>query len=151
MLSNKAKYALKALIVLAKEYGQGPVLVSEIARREGMPRKFLELILLDLRNDGTLHSRKGKGGGYFLVHPPNRVSVGHVIRLLDGPLAPLPCISKTAYMRCRECLDERRCAIRMIMKEVRDATARILDSTTVADLLQVEIATNGNEAAPFVI
>ena len=90
MLSKKSKYALKALIVLAKEYGQGPVLISDIAQREDIPRKFLELILLELKNQGILQSKKGKGGGYFLGRPPHQVSVGHVIRVLEGPLAPLP-------------------------------------------------------------
>jgi Rrf2 family protein len=152
MLSKKAKYALKALTVLAKEYGQGPVLISDIAQREGIPRKFLEVILLELRNDGILHSKKGKGGGYFLAKSPTQVSIGHVIRVLDGPLAPLPCVSRTAYMRCHECRDERTCGIRMVMKEVRDATARILDSTTLADMLErVEVAILGREALSFSI
>jgi len=140
------------MMVLAKEYGQGPVLISEIARREVIPQKFLELILLELKNQGILQSKKGKGGGYFLGRPPQQVSIGHVIRVLDGPLAPLPCVSRTAYMRCSECPDERTCAIRMVMKEVRDATARILDSTTLADMLKrVEIAVSGAEALSFAI
>ena len=152
MLSKKSKYALKALMVLAKEYGQGPVLISDIAQREEIPRKFLELILLELKNQGILQSKKGKGGGYFLGHPPAQISVGHVVRVLDGPLAPLPCVSKTAYMRCRECRDERTCAIRMVMKEVREATAQILDSTSLADMLRrIELAVNGKEALSFSI
>lgn len=152
MLSKKCKYGLKALMVLAKEYGQGPVLISDIANREGIPHKFLELILLELKNEGILQSRKGKGGGYFLGRPPQQISIGHVVRMLDGPLAPLPCVSKTAYMRCRECRDERTCGIRMVMKEVRDATAKILDSTTLADMLKrVEVAVVGREALTFSI
>jgi len=152
MLSKKTKYALKAMMVLAKEYGQGPVLISEIARREVVPQKFLELILLELKNQGILQSKKGKGGGYFLGRPPQQISIGHVIRVLDGPLAPLPCVSRTAYMRCSECLDERTCGIRMVMKEVRDATAKILDSTTLADMLKrVEIVVSGGEALSFAI
>ncbi len=152
MLSNKAKYALKALQVLAKEYGQGPVLISEIARRESMPPKFLELILLELKNHGILQSKKGKGGGYFLARAPQSVSVGQVVRLMDGPLAPLPCVSKTSYMRCRECRDERSCGIRLIMKDVRDATARILDSTTLADVLKrVEAVVLGKEGLHYAI
>ena len=152
MLSKKAKYALKALMVLAKEEGQGPVLISDIAQREEIPAKFLEIILLELKNDGILQSRKGKGGGYFLARDPQHISVGHVIRVLDGPLAPLPCVSKTAYARCHECRDEKTCAIRMVMKEVRDATARILDSATLADMLKrVELAVNGREALNFAI
>jgi Rrf2 family protein len=152
MLSKKSKYALKALMVLAKEYGQGPVLISDIAQREDIPRKFLELILLELKNDGILQSQKGRGGGYFLGRAPQAISVGHVVRVLEGPIAPLPCVSKTAYMRCRECRDERTCGIRIVMKDVRDATARILDSTTIADMLaRVEFAVHGREALSFAI
>jgi len=152
MLSNKTKYALKALLVLAKEYGQGPVLISDIAQREDIPRKFLELILLELKNQGILQSKKGKGGGYFLARSPQNVSVGHVIRVLDGPIAPLPCVSKTAYRRCSECRDERTCGIRMVMKDVRDATAGIIDSTTLGDVLKrVELVVNGKESVSFTI
>ena len=152
MLSKKTKYALKAMLVLAKEYGQGPVLISDIAQREAIPRKFLELILLELRNQGVLQSKKGKGGGYFLGRPPQQISVGQVVRILEGPLAPLPCVSKTAYMRCRECRDERTCGIRIVMKEVRDATAKILDSTTLEDMLRrVEVVVTGKESLAFSI
>ena len=152
MLSKKSKYALKAVMVLAKEYGQGPVLISDIAQREGIPRKFLELILLELKNQGLLQSRKGRGGGYFLGREPHLISVGHVVRALDGPLAPLPCVSKTAYMRCRECRDERTCGIRIVMKEVRDATAKIMDSTSIADMLKrVEAVVTGKESLSFAI
>jgi Rrf2 family protein len=152
MLSNKTKYALKALQVLAKEYGQGPVLISEIARRENIPAKFLELILLELKNQGILQSKKGKGGGYFLARSPSSVSVGQVVRLMEGPLAPLPCVSKTSYARCRECRDERTCGIRLVMKDVRDATARILDSTTLADVLhRVEAVVQGKEGLHYAI
>jgi Rrf2 family protein len=136
MLSKKSKYALKALSVLSQEYGSGPILISDIARRERIPRRFLELILLELKNNGVLRSRKGKGGGYMLSKPPGQTSVGSVLRMLEGPLAPLPCASKTAYQRCDECIDERTCGVRILMKEVRDATAAILDSTTLADVLK---------------
>lgn len=134
MLSKKAKYALQALTVLAKEYDRGPVLISELAQRDGIPKKFLELILLELKKHGILHSKKGRGGGYFLGKPPKAILLGHVIRVLDGPLAPLPCVSQTAYMKCLECKDEKTCGIRMVMQEVRDATARILDNTSLADM-----------------
>jgi Rrf2 family protein len=136
MLSHKSKYALKAMMVLAKEYGQGPILIADIAQREGIPRKFLELILLELRNRGILQSKKGKGGGYFLGRPPQQVSLGEILRDIDGPLAPIACVSHTAYVRCQDCRDERTCGVRMAMQEVRDATAKILDSTTLADLLK---------------
>jgi Rrf2 family protein len=152
MLTHKSKYALKALTVLAKEYGQGPVLISDVAQREEIPRKFLEIILLELKNAGILQSRKGKGGGYSLARSPQNITLGSVIRVLDGPLAPLPCVSRTAYVRCRECRDERTCGIRMVMKDVRDATAKILDSTTLADIIsRVQVAVIGREAVNFSI
>src|SRR5262245_47684867 len=112
MLTNKAKYALRALGLLAEEYGRGPMLISEIARKEGIPKKFLELILLELKNQGILQSKKGKGGGYFLSRPPESVSIGSVIRYMVGPLAPVPCVSETAYMPCDECTDEKTCRVR---------------------------------------
>jgi len=152
MLSKKSKYALKAMMVLAKEYGQGPVLISDLARREDIPHKFLELILLELKNQGLLQSKKGKGGGYFLRREPHLITVGSIVRVLDGPIAPLPCVSKTAYMRCRECRNERSCGIRIVMKEVRDATAKILDSTSLSDMLkQVEAVVTGKESLSFAI
>ena len=146
MLSKKAKYALQALQYLAQEYESGPILIAELARRERIPKKFLELILLDLKKHGVLQSKKGKGGGYFLGKRPADVNLGHVIRLLDGPLAPLPCVSQTAYMKCQECHDEATCGIRLVMKEVRDATAEILDGTSLADMLMIvtRLQNNGN-------
>jgi Rrf2 family protein len=136
MLSMKAKYGLRALTVLAREYGKGPVLISDLAQKERIPKKFLEIILLDLKKKGILQSRKGKGGGYLLNRPPSATSVGEVIRVLDGPLALLPCVSQTAYRRCDECPDETTCGIRSVMKEVRDSTAAILDGTTLADIVE---------------
>ena len=135
MLSNKAKYALRALFALSKKYDQGPVLISDLAAEEGIPKKFLELILLELKNQGILQSKKGKGGGYFLGKNPDSITLGQVIRILDGPLAPLPCVSQIAYRKCDECEDEATCGIRIVMKEVRDATARILDSASLAAVL----------------
>jgi Rrf2 family protein len=152
MLTQKSKYALKALSVLAKEYGQGPVLISDIAHRENIPHKFLELILLELKNHGLLQSKKGKGGGYFLAREPRAISVGQVVRFLDGPIAPLPCVSKMAYMRCHECRDERTCGIRMVMQEVRDATAKIMDSTSLEDMLKrVQSVVTSKESLTFSI
>ncbi|RPJ08069.1 MAG: Rrf2 family transcriptional regulator, partial [Deltaproteobacteria bacterium] len=138
MISKKTKYALKALIHLAREYDRGPILISDLARDERIPKKFLELILLTLKNNGVLQSRKGKGGGYYLGKPPREISMGNVIRILDGPLAPVPCVSETAYARCQECADERTCGIRQVMKDVRDSMAGILDGTSLADLLERE-------------
>jgi Rrf2 family protein len=135
MLSRKTKYALRALLLLAREHGHGPILISELAQRESIPKKFLESILLDLKHQGILQSKKGKGGGYLLAKAPKSICLGQVIRTLDGPLAPLPCASQTAYVRCEECRDEATCGIRIVMREVRDATARILDGTSLADVL----------------
>ena len=134
MLSRKSKYGLKALLVLAQEAGRGPVLISELARREAIPRKFLEAILLELKRHGLVQSRKGKGGGYFLRRGPAEITFGEVIRVLEGPLAMVPCVSRTAYATCVDCVDERACGVRLAMKEVRDATARILDHTTLVDM-----------------
>jgi Rrf2 family protein len=118
--------------------------VADLAARERIPQKFLELILLDLKNHGLLHSRRGRGGGYLLGKPPDAVALGQIIRILDGPLAPLPCVSQTAYRRCEECPDELTCGIRLVMKDVRDATARILDGTTLAQVLaRVDTASAG--------
>lgn len=135
MLSQKAKYGLKALLALAREYGRGPVHTSVIAEREVIPHKFLEFILLQLRNRGIVRSKKGKGGGYTLLRAPADITYGEVIRILDGPLAPVPCASVTAYVKCTDCPDEKTCGVRLVMKSVRDATAGILDHTTLADVL----------------
>ncbi len=136
MLSKKSKYGLKAVLFLARDVTRGAVLISEIAEREGIPKKFLEQILLELKRRGIVQSRRGKGGGYLLGRRPDEVSLGEVVRLLDGPLAPVGCVSVTAYSRCDECVDEVSCGIRLAMKRVRDSTATILDGTTLADVNQ---------------
>ena len=134
MLSRRTKYGLKALLALAREDGGGPVLVSELAEREGIPRKFLEAILLDLNRHGLVQSKKGKGGGYSLRLGPSQITFGDAVRALEGPLALVPCVSQTAYERCVDCPDEAMCGVRLAMGEVRDATARILDNTSLADV-----------------
>ncbi|HMX03870.1 MAG TPA: Rrf2 family transcriptional regulator [Chitinophagales bacterium] len=133
MLSKKAKYGLKAMFYLAKQFGKGPVLISDLAEEEHIPKKFLELILLELKKNGLLHSKMGKGGGYYLNKPPGEVTVGQVVRILDGPLAPIPCVSKTAYRKCDECENEKTCEIRKIMMQVREASATILDHTSLLE------------------
>ncbi len=138
MISKKTKYGLKSLLYLARKYNQGPILISDLAKEERIPKKFLELILLALKNNGVLQSRKGKGGGYYLGRSPHEISVGNVVRILDGPLAPVSCVSETAYASCQECLDERTCGIRLVMKDVRDAISSILDGTSLADMLERE-------------
>jgi Rrf2 family protein len=134
MLSKKSKYAIKALLALA-EHGPGaPLTIGELAAQERIPKKFLEAILLALRNHGLLQSRKGQLGGYLLARDPSTVMLGQIVRLFDGPLAPVPCASQTAYVPCADCADEATCGVRLAMKEVRDATARILDHTSLASL-----------------
>jgi Rrf2 family protein len=134
MLSKKAKYAIKALLALADNDGEEPVRIADLARAEQIPPKFLELILLGLKNHGLLLSRKGKGGGYRLARDPAEISLGQIVRLFDGPLAPVPCASQTAYVRCADCRNEAVCGVHLAMKEVRDATAKILDGTSLAAL-----------------
>lgn len=134
MLSSKAKYGLKAMVYLTRYGAEGPVLIADIAESESIPKKFLDAILLELKNRGFLSSKKGKGGGYTLAKSPEKIMVGDIVRVLDGPLAPVPCVSRTAYRRCEDCHDEVTCAIRAVMGEVRDAIAGILDNTTLAEM-----------------
>ena len=134
MLSRRSKYGLKALLALARETGRGPILIADLADRDAIPKKFLEAILVDLKRHGFVQSRKGKGGGYVLSRPAEEITFGEVIRVLEGPLALVSCVSQTAYARCVECVDEPTCGVRAAMREVRDATAEILDNTTLADI-----------------
>ena len=135
MLTKRGKYALRAVLYLARQRDRGPVLIQEIAAKEHIPKKFLEAILRDLRIGGLLASKMGKGGGYLLAQPPQRVTLGEVIRTIDGPLAPIPCASQTAYAPCADCPTVDTCMIRLVMRDVRDATAGILDGTTLQELL----------------
>jgi Rrf2 family protein len=135
MLSKKTKYGLKALLYLARQYDKGPILIADLAHEENIPKKFLEAILLALKNNGILQSKKGKGGGYYLARNPKTITFGQAIRVMEGPLAPVPCVSETSYAKCTECGDEASCGIRIVMKDVRDAMAKILDGTTLADAL----------------
>ncbi len=136
MISKKTKYGLHALIYLAKHYSSGPALIADLAKQERIPRKFLEAILLELKKQGVLESKKGKGGGYALSRHPKDIKMGQVIRILDGPLAPVACVSQTAYRKCDECREESCCGIRIVMKEVRDAIANILDKTSLEDVIE---------------
>lgn len=136
MISKKTKYGLKALIYLARHYEEGPILIADLARDESIPKKFLENILLTLKNSGILQSRKGRGGGYYLGRPPRTITFGQAVRVMEGPLAPVPCVSEMAYAKCTECGNEATCGIRLVMKDVRDEMARILDGTTLADVLE---------------
>jgi Rrf2 family protein len=136
MISKKTKYGLKALLYLARQYDQGPILIADLAREENMPKKFLEAILLALKNNGILQSKKGKGGGYYLGRHPKTITFGQAIRIMEGPLAPVPCVSESSYAHCTECENEVTCGIRLVMKDVRDSMAAILDGTSLADVLE---------------
>ena len=138
MLTKKAKYALLAALHLARRESEGAVLIAEIAEAERIPKKFLESILLTMKNRGLLVSRKGRGGGYALARPADQISFGEIVRLMDGPLAPVPCVSVTAYHACEECASEAGCEIRAVMKRVRDAISEVLDATTLADAVRDE-------------
>jgi len=133
MLSHKAQYAFRALTYLVNKYDEGPVLISEIARKKKIPLKFLENILLELKHAGILESKKGKGGGYFIKESPSKTSVASVVRIVDGPIAMLPCVSLYFYQKCKNC-DEKNCGLHDIMEKVRDATLRILENRTLKDL-----------------
>lgn len=135
MLNKKTQYALQALQYLAEHQNQGPVLISEIAEQKKIPLKFLENILLELRKEGILESKKGKGGGYFLNLPAQKIPLARIIRLIHGPIAMLPCVSLYFYERCANC-DENNCGLHDTMIEVRDATLKILEGKTVADLVR---------------
>lgn len=137
MLTMKAKYALKALAVLANATEGEPVLIATIADKEGIPLKFLQLILRELRQHGVLGSRKGPGGGYYLNKPAETLSLASLIRILDGPIAPVPCLSKTAYRRCEGCKSEETCGVRLVLRDVHEAQLRVLDMVTLADLARM--------------
>ncbi len=134
MLTQRSRYALRALIFIARSGGITPVPISVIAADQKLPRKFLEIILLDLKNGGLVDSYRGKLGGYRLAKPPSQISFGEIIRLIEGPLALVPCVSLSAYQRCADCFEETTCVIRKVMLTVRDQTAAILDHTSLADL-----------------
>jgi Rrf2 family protein len=141
MLTQRSRYALRAMLFLAEAPpASPPIPMNRIATGANVPRKFLELILADLREAGFLHSHRGKMGGYCLARPKHLISLGEIIRVIEGPLALVPCVSRTAYRRCADCKDEGSCAIRHAMMRVRDETARILDGTSLADAAAEELA-----------
>ena len=133
MLSNKAQYAFRALTYLVDKYDQGPVLISDIAKKKKIPLKFLENILLELKKAGILESKKGKGGGYYIRQHPSKTSVAAVVRIVNGPISMLPCVSLYFYQRCKNC-DEKNCGLHDVMAKVRDATLNILEHRTLEDL-----------------
>jgi Rrf2 family protein len=146
-LSKKTQYTLRALYSLARSYGAGPTLIAKLSKEESIPHDYLENILLYLKREGLVESKKGKGGGYSLAKPPETVTLGSVVRMIEGPLAPLPCASETAYRKCDECVDDRYCETRIVMRRVRDATAAILDKTTLAALCREVDDTRANDDA----
>ena len=135
MLSQKAQYAFRALTYLVNHYQEGPVLISDIAESKHIPLKFLENILLQLKNAGILESKKGKGGGYYIKSDPAKTSIASVMRIVDGPIAMLPCVSLYFYQKCKNC-DERNCGLHNVMEEVRDASLSILEGKTLAHLAE---------------
>lgn len=135
MLSQKARYALHALLVLAQRDGQEPMMVAEIAEEARVPRRFLEQILLALQKRGIVRSLRGRRGGYLLGKPSLEISFADIIREMDGPLALSPCVSATAYHKCDDCEDEKRCGIRKVLLAARDATTEVLETCTLASAL----------------
>jgi Rrf2 family protein len=134
VLTNKGKYGLKAMVHLAGVEPGALAQVADIAERNSISKKFLDHILTELRHAGLVYSKKGKGGGYALARPPHEIRVGAIVRVLDGPLAPIPCASVTAFRPCEDCADLNTCAVRLIMVEARNAIASVLDNRTLAEL-----------------
>jgi Rrf2 family protein len=142
----KTRYALKALAILAERGNGVPTLIGEIAEREAIPKKFLEAILRELKQHSILSAQRGRGGGYTLRQKPEEITLAAVMRALDGPIAPVPCLSRTAYQRCSECKSERACGVRLVLKDLYEATASVVERTTLADLVR-RTQEASNEAA----
>mgnify|MGYP003430451414 CR=1 FL=1 len=139
MLTQRSRYGLRAMLLLAREApGHPPVPMSHIAKEANVPRKFLEIILTELKGANLVTSTRGKHGGFHLARPAHLISFGDIIRVIEGPLALVPCVSRTAYKRCKDCRDEATCEIRIAMMDVRDDTARILDGRSLADAVREE-------------
>ncbi len=134
MLSKKTKYGIKALTFLAKQESKIPIQIATISKSENISLKFLESILLTLRKNGFLGSKKGKGGGYYLLKEPEEIQMTAVMRILEGPIAMVPCVSLNFYEKCDDCPDENTCAVHNLMIQVRDSTLQIFRNTTLADL-----------------
>ncbi len=143
MISQKAKYALRTLAALARANDRVPMLIADIAEQQKIPKKFLEQILLDLKHRGLVRSKRGKDGGYLLLKPAHEITFGEILRMIDGPIAPLPCLSQTAYRKCDDCFSEVECDIRHVFARVAEATREVLFSSTIADTL--------NEKSPVAV
>lgn len=150
MISLKTKYAIKALISLAEEQARSgkSLTIEEIAERGGTPKRFLEHILLEVKRAGLIGSRRGREGGYVLIKAPETISLGSVLRLVDGPMAPLPCISRGAYQRCQDCEDEETCRIREVFSSVFASYLLLIESLTLADLMRDESLLDGKAETP---
>ena len=149
-VSKRGEYALRSLnnLGIAQELGRPILQIRELAKKENIPVKFLEAILLELNRAGYLASKRGKGGGYYFRKPMQRITIGEIVRLIDGPLAPISCASVTAYKRC-SCPDEAHCGLRILMVDVRNAIANILDNFTVADMVNVTLRKLRRDQAPL--
>ncbi|HMC01632.1 MAG TPA: Rrf2 family transcriptional regulator [Flavobacteriaceae bacterium] len=135
MISKKTKYGIKAMTYLARQEDRKPVQISVISKEENISQKFLESILLTLRKNGFLGSKKGKGGGYYLLKNPEDIKMAPVMRILEGPIAMVPCVSLNFYETCADCPDENACAVHNLMIEVRDSTLNIFNNKSLADLI----------------
>jgi Rrf2 family protein len=149
MITMKAKYAIKALARLALAPTGEPVLIADIAEAESIPKKFLEAILAELKQHGVVHSRKGRGGGYLLSKKPETITLAAILRVLDGPIAPVPCLSKTAYRRCDGCTDEATCSVRLVLREAYGASVEVLERTTLADVAKNASLLAAHERVPL--
>ena len=138
MLSKKTKYAIKALVILGKNKDLPPMQISKIAEEERIPKKFLEQILLDLRNSGYLYSKKGAGGGYSLNKDPKDIFLVDILRITDGPIALVPCVSHKFYHKCDECKQETTCGIRDVFVDLHSAALKILSETSISDIIDRE-------------
>jgi len=148
MISQKAKYAFKALAYLARQDGAASVRIEAIAADTSVPRKFLEHILLDLKRKGIVASRRGRAGGYVLAMRPEDITIGDILRVIDGPIAPVPCISRSAYRRCEDCADEKTCVIRRLFADTYAATLLLMDGTTLAEVVDTGTAAISRQTIP---
>lgn len=152
MISQKTKYAIKALITLAEEQAAGgaSLRIEDIAQRSNTPKRFLEHILIDIRNAGAIGSRRGRDGGYVLIKSPDSISISDVLRMIDGPIAPLPCLSRRAYQRCDDCSDESACRIRRVFGDLYSAYLLLVESMTLADLMRDDSLLPISDEAPVI-
>ncbi|MBK7028474.1 MAG: Rrf2 family transcriptional regulator [Bacteroidales bacterium] len=143
MLSQKTRYAMLALTYLAKEVGKGAIMISEIAKAENIPQRYLEAILLDLKKLGMLGSKLGKNGGYYMIRKPEDIDLSQVVRHFEGPIALVPCVSEKAYQPCEFCKDETTCNLKRVFKDIRDYTYEKLAQTSISDLIRMDSLKDG--------